>query len=101
MSDVQKMLDVLDAGPRPIGVLASRAEPELVSTLQTILDLLESAGQRLSGIPNFHVQHALLYAALDEFVASLHLARHRYYIQANAHLRGVLEIANLLQVFDA
>jgi len=95
------MLEVLDSPPRPVGELAAKAEPQLVSTLQALLDLLDSGRERLTHVPNFHVQYALVYAALDEFVAALHLAQYRYYIQANAHLRAVLEIANLLQVFDA
>lgn len=101
VGDVRRMLEVLDSPPRPAGELAAKAEPELVSVLQAVLDLLDSARERLSHIPNFHIQYALVYAALDEFVAALHLARYRYYIQANAHLRAVLEIGNLLQAFDA
>jgi hypothetical protein len=99
--DVGRMLAVLDSPPRPAGELATKAELQLVSILQALLDLLDSARERLAHVPNFHVQYALLYSALDEFVAALHLARYRYYIQAHAHLRAVLEIANLLQVFDA
>jgi hypothetical protein len=42
----------------------------------------------------------LLHACIDEFLASIYLARHNYFIQANSHLRTILETLDRTILFS-
>jgi len=82
-----------------MSALAQEAQASLIDVLQRMVDLLDRNEAALQGIPNFHIFFALVWACLDELVVALHLARHQYLLQANSHLRAVVEAADKIALF--
>lgn len=70
----------------------------LLATHQSIADFLfDIAKQKASRISVIVL--TLLYGCMDELIVAHHLGRHFYFIQANAHLRTVLETIDRVELF--
>jgi hypothetical protein len=79
--------------------IQSEGEVIAVSGIQSILDLLHDMNEREKADANRAVPISLIYGCIDEFSAALHLARHHFYLQANTHLRTVLETLDKVSLF--
>ena len=71
----------------------------LNETHQAIADFLFDLTSDKSGFKCSVVVVTLLYGCIDELVSSHFLGRHFYFIQANAHLRTVLETLDRVELF--
>ncbi len=72
----------------------------VIDFMQHTLDMLHdlTTGGTLSGVARISIA-TLLYLAVDEVAAGLHLARCTYSTQANAHVRAVFEILDKAELF--
>ncbi len=79
--------------------IQSEGEAIAVSGIQSILDLLHDMSEREKSDLKRVVPISLVYGCIDEFSSALHLARHHYYLQANTHLRSILETLDKVSLF--
>ncbi|TLS53379.1 hypothetical protein FE782_03665 [Paenibacillus antri] len=77
----------------------SLSQQMISDTIQYAADFLLDIGERRSASENKYVVLSLFYHCIDELLAALHLAKHHYYLQANAHLRTVLETLDKVELF--
>lgn len=94
-----QLLQSLESKPHDMDEVGVDGEAFALQGIQVMLDLLldvrEHKGDDFPALPNL----VLLYGCVDELLAALHLARHHYYVQANSHLRTVLETLDKVKLF--
>lgn len=87
------------------GDLLDRQEIEIkwqkyaTDALQKILDLLFEVQANTGVKKNELSAMSLYFNAIDEVLAAIHLASHRYIIQSNAHFRNVIETLDRVELF--
>lgn len=96
---MEPLLRQLELVPPDLSELAKEAESEILLAMQTCADFLFDIRGRSATGPRL-ICIGLLYGCLDECLAALHLARHHYYVQGNAHLRTILEIIDKVDLFS-
>lgn len=69
-------------------------------SLEIFLDWLFDVCDRKTRVGYDVVLIGLLYSCFDEFVAAIHLSRHKYSLQSNTHLRTVLETLDQVELFS-
>lgn len=97
--DVGYFLQALETQPYDPHPVIEQAYQFALTHLQKMLDLLYDLAQ-IKGQDRIKVDSlALLFGCVDAILASVHLARHNYALQANIQLRSVLETLDMIDLF--
>lgn len=95
---IEQLLQQLESNSSQKEDIAIEMEGYAISGIQDIMDFLLEIRENtkdMSLIPCV----SLLHSCIDEFLVSIYLARHNYFIQANAHLRTIYETKDRVKLF--
>lgn len=98
--NIEVLFRALEAYPNNNDARALNAEKYALEYMQDILDMLYDISQNIQKNRENLLILGMFYGLIDEFLTSLHLARHHFYTQANAHLRTILETIDKLKLFQ-
>jgi len=97
--DIVILFRTLETLPANSDPRAMESEDLILKYLQHLSDVLFDVKENIESCYIELIYLSLFYACIDEILASLHLARHHFYVQTNAHLRTIIETLDKVDLF--